>query len=196
MEGQTLFVEILVIFLSWKLFLQIQAQNTFILFIGEVKETRKEIIYSVWPVLFIIIIASRPAPLLCQPGRILEQIIFRFCQVFVLPSLSHYDWPEYITDQSYTQSPRTKYLFWQTSIFLLLTESLASQSQASDFPCCWRLWGQKRINQIRDSLHSLYYQLKGKSWPSDGFCSELLTLWRSQQPVLDGKGYSFLFLVC
>ena len=124
-EGQTLFVEILVIFLSWKLFLQIQAQNTFILFIGEIKETRKEIIYSVWPDLFIIIIASRPAPLLCQPGRIMEQIIFRFCQVFVLPSLSLWLTWIYYRPVLYSVSPDQVFIL--TNIYFSFIDWESSQ---------------------------------------------------------------------
>ena len=127
MEGQTLFVEILVIFLSWKLFLQIQAQNTFILFIGEIKETRKEIIYSVWPVLFIIIIASRPALLLCQPGRILEQIIFRFCQVFVLPSLSLWLTWIYYRPVLYSVSPDQVFIL--TNIYFSFIDWESSQPE-------------------------------------------------------------------
>ena len=79
------------------------------------------------------IIISHQPPLLCQSNIIFLTNYFHILSSFCY-SLSHHDWPEYITAQSYTQSPRTKYLFWQTSIFLLLNESLASQSLASDFP--------------------------------------------------------------
>ena len=92
LEGQTLFVEILVIFLSWKLFLQIQAQKHFyFIYWRNIKETQKEIIISAPAVRFIITITSYQPPLLCQSGIIPEQIIFRFCQVFVPPSLTRTD---------------------------------------------------------------------------------------------------------
>lgn len=94
-----------------------------------------------------------------NPGTNYFQILSTFCSSL---GLSHYDWPEYIRDQPYTQSPRTKYLFWQTSIFLLLNESLASRSQPE--PGIGFSVVGNGINQ-KDSLHSLHYQLKGRSWP-------------------------------
>ena len=110
------------------------------------------------------IIISHQPPLLSQSNIIFLTNYFHILSSFCY-SLSHHDWPEYITAQSYTQSPRTKYLFWQTSIFLLLNESLASRSQASDFPLLWRLEQEENQSDQKDSLHSLHYQLKGRSWP-------------------------------
>ena len=104
-----------------------------------------------------------------NPGTNYFQILSTFCSSL---GLSHYDWPEYIRDQPYTQSPRTKYLFWQTSIFLLLNESLASRSQASDSP----LLGTESIRKTPCTHYIISW--KEEVGPSDGFCSKLLTLWR------------------
>ena len=128
----------------------------------------------------------------------LEQIIFRFCQVFVPPSLTRTDLNILPTSpESYTQSPLpgpSKYLFWQTSSFLLLTESLASRSQASDFPLLLRLEQEENQSDQKD-WDCTHYIIRWKEevGPSDGFCSKLLTLWR--EPVTCSRSKRLQFSV-
>ena len=124
----------------------------------------------------------------------LEQIIFRFCQVFVPPSLT-------TTDLNILQSSpilslpgpsiySDKHLF-----FFYWMKVWPARARHLIFRCCWG-WGKNRINQIQDQIrktHCTHYIISWKEevGPSDGFCQKLLTLWREPAACSRSKRLQF-----